>query len=242
VVHTNLDDAKLAIRERIWSLLEQAGVVELGVHGRIPDFEGAAAAAERLAAQPYWRDAQVVKVVPDTAQLPVRILALEHGKLVYMAAPKLAIELPFYELDPHELAVPPAEAARKETAAQLARSVDVADMRPVDLIVTSSVAVNHDGARLGKGAGYSDIEAALLTDGGLLTDRTVIVTTVHDLQVVAGELPEAAHDFHVDYIVTPSRVIACDAPKRPSGLAWSQLTTAQIAAMPVLARMATSAG
>lgn len=37
-------------------------------------------------------------------------------------------------------------------------------MRPVDIVVCGSVAVNRAGVRLGKGTGYSDIEAGLITD------------------------------------------------------------------------------
>jgi 5-formyltetrahydrofolate cyclo-ligase len=109
-------------------------------------------------------------------------------------------------------------------------------MRPVDLVVSGSVAVNHQGARLGKGAGYSDIEVALLAEAGLLRPETVIVTTIHDLQVVDEPLPETEHDFSVDLIVTPSQVIACGPPRRPTGLYWDHLDPGQISAIPVLAQ------
>jgi 5-formyltetrahydrofolate cyclo-ligase len=46
------------------------------------------------------------------------------------------------------------------------------------------------GARPGRGAGYSDIEVVLLTEAGLIGLSTVIVTTVHPLQVIDGPLPE----------------------------------------------------
>ena len=95
--------AKQAVRERVWSQLEQAGVVEPGVRGYIPAFEGADQAAERLADLPVWQLAQILEVAPDRAQLPVRIRALHDGKLVYMAAPKLATPEPFYLLDPRNL-------------------------------------------------------------------------------------------------------------------------------------------
>jgi 5-formyltetrahydrofolate cyclo-ligase len=39
---------------------------------------------------------------------------LRDGKLLYMAIPRLADDLPFYVLDPARLAVPPAEAASRE--------------------------------------------------------------------------------------------------------------------------------
>lgn len=79
--------AKQAFRERVWSALEAARVVEPSVAGYIPNFQGAERADRRLAALPAWQWARVLKIVPDRAQLPVRILALEQGKLVYMAAP-----------------------------------------------------------------------------------------------------------------------------------------------------------
>jgi 5-formyltetrahydrofolate cyclo-ligase len=41
-------------------------------------------------------------------------------------------------------------------------------MRRVQTVVCGSVAVNRTGARLGKGARYSDIEVTLLTEAGLI--------------------------------------------------------------------------
>jgi 5-formyltetrahydrofolate cyclo-ligase len=233
-----IDLAKQAIRERVWSRLEAAHVVEPGVTGYIPTFDGADHAATRLAALPIWSRAQVIKAVPDQAQQPVRKRALEDGKLVYMAASRLATDKPFYLLDPHTLSVPAAEVAEHRAAARIAPTVDLSEMQPIDLIVVGSVAVNDGGARLGKGAGYADLEVGLLAEAGLLSERTVIATTVHELQVLEDELPEMAHDFRVDVIVTPQRVIWCGSPKRPAGLDWSILRPEQIAAIPVLARRA----
>jgi 5-formyltetrahydrofolate cyclo-ligase len=96
---------------------------------------------------------------------------------------------------PNRLTVPPAEAATKEVAARLARRVDVGDMQPIDLVICGSVAVNHRGVRLGKGSGYSDIEVALLAEAGLLSDRTTIVTAVHELQVLDDELQRQIMTF-----------------------------------------------
>ena len=95
--------------------------------------------------------------------------------------------------------------------------------------------------RLGKGAGYSDIEVALLQEAGLIGPDTVITTTVHPLQVIGEALPETEHDFSVDLIVTPDEVIACEPQRRPTGLYWNNLTPAKIAAIPVLAARAAAA-
>lgn len=230
-----IDQAKQAVRERVWAALEDAHVVAPGVHGRIPAFTGADDAAARLAGLAVWRSARVVKAVPDTAQRPVRALALEAGKLLYVAVPMLADALPFYQLNPRDLSVPPEDAAGMEVTARIADKVGVAQMQPVQLVVCGSVAVNREGVRLGKGAGYSDIEVALLQEAGLIGPDTTIVTTVHSIQLIDGPLPETEHDFSVDLIVTPDTVVECGPRRRPPGLVWEHLTAEKIAAIPALA-------
>ncbi|MFJ8807638.1 5-formyltetrahydrofolate cyclo-ligase [Streptomyces sp. NPDC102490] len=231
----SLDHAKQAVRTQVWDALTTAeAVYDTFVHGRIPHFKGAEQAAARLAALPVWQRASVVKAVPDKAQLPVRARALEEGKTVYMAVPKLATPKPFYLLDPAALTVAPVEAATSRTAAAIAPTVEVDALRPLDLIVLGSVAVNRNGARIGKGAGYSDIEFALLTEAGLVTPETVVITTVHPLQVTETPIPTTDHDVGVDLIVTPDETITCPNPHRPSGVDWSALTREKIAAIPAL--------
>jgi 5-formyltetrahydrofolate cyclo-ligase len=133
--------------------------------------------------------------------------------------PRLAKLKPFYPLDPAELSAPYDEVATGDGADRLVETIGVDEMQPVDLIVCGSVAVNRSGARLGKGAGYSDIEFGLLAEAGLIRPETTIVTTVHQLQVVEEELTEAEHDFRVDLIVTPDELIRRGRPaKRPSSL------------------------
>ncbi|MBQ0983677.1 5-formyltetrahydrofolate cyclo-ligase [Streptomyces sp. F63] len=230
------DQAKQRIRRQVWDALTKANAVhDTSVYGRIPNFKGAEQAAARLASLPQWRAARVVKAVPDKAQLAVRAMALADGKTVFMAVPKLATPRPFYLLDPARLAVAPIEAAASRTAAAVAPTVEVDEMRPIDLVVLGSVAVNREGVRIGKGAGYSDLEFALLAEAGLVTAETVVVTTVHPLQVVDGPIPAGDHDAGVDLIVTPDDVIACSAPHRPAGLLWDRLPPEKIAAIPALA-------
>jgi 5-formyltetrahydrofolate cyclo-ligase len=230
------DDAKQAARERVWASLDQAGqALPPGAHDRIPNFRGRDTAASRLAGLPAWQSARVIKANPDKAQHPVRIAALDAGKLLYMAVPRLATVEPFYHLDPAALTVPVADAVTSDGAASHAARIAVENMQPVDLVICGTVAVNHSGTRIGKGAGYSDIEIALLTEAGLIGPHTTIVTTVHDLQVVDADLPETEHDFRVDLIITPTQVIRCDPHPRPRGLYWEHLTSAKIAAIPALA-------
>ncbi len=168
----------------------------------------------------------------------MRVRALRENKLVYMAVPKLADQLPFFRLDPAELGDEAAQLAAHRAAARRAPKTSVAGMCPVALIVCGTVAVNLQGVRVGKGAGYSDIEVGLLAETGLIGPATTIVTTVHELQVVDQPLPQDEHDFTVDYIVSPHEIIYGGAAYRHPGLVWPNLRQEQIAAIPVLATMA----
>ncbi len=235
----NAAQAKQEVRERIWALLERERAVKApGVEGRIPNFVGSEAAADQLALLPEWQAAGVLKANPDKAQLPVRARALDNGKLLYMAVPRLADELPFFLLDPKVLSAPPLEAASSRGAFTAARKAAVDELQPVDLVICGSVAVNRQGVRVGKGGGFSDVEVALLVEAGLLGPGTTIATTVHSLQVVDDPLPETEHDFSVDLIVTPDEVIPCGLPRRPPGIIWEHLDEEKIAAIPVLGAMA----
>lgn len=197
---------KQAIREEVWDLLEQHGAAPPGVHGHIPDFVGAEAAAQQLTKLPEWQQARVIMANPDRAQLPVRIAALNAGKLVYMAVPRLAGPKPFYRLDPTELDTPYDEAATSDGAAHHAPTIDVNEIQPVDLIVCGSVAVNRNGARLGKGAGYTDTEVQMLNSAGLVRLYTAVATTVHALQIIDATIPEDDRDIRVGIVAEPEHV------------------------------------
>ncbi|MDQ7909105.1 5-formyltetrahydrofolate cyclo-ligase [Phytohabitans sp. ZYX-F-186] len=227
--------AKQEIREQTWSLLERHNAVEPGVSGHIPAFVGADAAAARLTTLTAWSTAHTIKANPDRAQLPVRALALQGGKTVYMAVPNLATIRPFYLLDPATLPIPPTEAAAHQAAATFAPTIAVENVPGIDLIVCGSVAVNATGARIGKGAGYSDLELGLLADAGKIGTNTTIVTTVHPLQIIDRPIPETAHDFRVDAIITPETIITCPGSRRPAGILWDHLPEGKITAIPVLA-------
>ncbi|HZR12479.1 MAG TPA: 5-formyltetrahydrofolate cyclo-ligase [Acidimicrobiia bacterium] len=238
-------DRKAGLRDDVWAALTDAKVARFpGAYNRIPNFVGAEAAAERLRELDVWRDARTVKANPDSPQWPVRQRALEDGKTLYMAVPRLAEDKPFFLLDPAHLADAPRTASSIKGAARSARAVDVEELDAVDLVVTGCVAVSEDGARLGKGGGFSDLELAVAAEAGLVDARTRIVTTVHDLQVVpAGVIPRAEHDFLLDVIVTPTRVVAARhrGRRRSPRVRWDELTDEKIAAIPLLQRLRGSA-
>jgi len=188
---------KQALRERVWDELEESGEARFPFppHGRIPNYAGADAAADRLGDLEAWTGAATLKANPDAPQLPARRGALDAGKTVYMAVPRLRDERCFYRLDPAELADPDA-AATVSGVADHAEQVGPEAVGHVDLVLVGSVAVTEDGARVGKGEGYSDLEFAVLSDLGLVDDATTVVTTVHERQVVDDEVPATTTTFH----------------------------------------------
>jgi 5-formyltetrahydrofolate cyclo-ligase len=228
---------KQSLRERVWDALEDEGVARFPFppHGRIPNFAGADAAADRLTETGAWQRAETVKANPDAPQLPVRRAALRAGKTVYMAVPRLRDERCFLELDPEVLDDYDA-ATTVSGIGEHGRQVGPDEMPAVDLVVSGSVAVDESGARVGKGEGFSDLEWAVLRELGLVDGETPVATTVHELQVRDEGWEVDAHDVTLDLVVTPERVVETGAAVKPAGLDWSLLSEADVAEMPVLER------
>jgi 5-formyltetrahydrofolate cyclo-ligase len=229
---------KQALRERVWDDLEESGEARFPFppHGRIPNFAGASEAADRLAATDEWARAETIKANPDAPQLPVRRAALRAGKTVYVAVPRLRDEQCFRRLDP--------ETIRDYDAATTVSGIDEygtpvgpGEMERIDLIVSGSVAVSERGERVGKGEGYSDLEFAVLRRVGLVDDDTTTATTVHERQVVDGDVPTTAHDVPMDLVVTPDRTVRTDAAGKPSEIEWDALSADRIEEIPVLQRL-----
>lgn len=235
-----VNEAKHAIRERVWAALSEQKLARFpGARGRIPNVVGAEAAAELLRGTEAWQCARTLKCNPDAAQWPVRQRALEDGKTVYMAVPRLAEANPFFLLDPDDLGATPRKASSIKGATGAGKTVGVDDLEPVDLVVTGCVAVAVDGARLGKGGGFSDLEFAVASEAGLVAPGTPVVTTVHEQQLLAdGEIPVTDHDVRLDLVVTADRVVTCTGGARqPGRVRWDELTEEKIAAIPLLGRL-----
>ena len=243
---------KWVIRKRTWDYMEENDIARQPrpVHHRIPNFDGAADAAVRLATLPEFERASVVKVNPDTPQRPVRQLVLSRDKMLLTPQPRLrtgffstltvADNLP----DGGEKTID--ALTNSKGVAQYGTPVGLDAEYTVDLVVVGSTAVcPRTGARVGKGEGFAELEWGILSlQGNLDAATTPVVTTVHDCQVVedmpAGGLTK--HDVPVDIIVTPTRVIrvgeggggeTSKLPK-PSGVFWDLLSPQKLAQIRVL--------
>jgi len=203
--------AKEDVRMRIWRLMEAKGIATFPkpIFHRIPNFIGAEKAAQKLRELPEYKAAKVVFCTPDSPQRPVREVALKDDKTVVMATPRL--KKGFLLLNPKTIPKNRIfEASTIPGAFRHGHSIEPSKVK-IDLSVAGSVAVSLDGGRLGKGKGYSDQEYAILKSAGSLSLKTVVVTTVHDVQVVE-EIPRDEWDVPVDVIVTSSKIMRTRKP------------------------------
>ena len=177
--------------------------------------------------------AEVIKVNPDAPQSHVRRIVLEQGKRLIMPTPRISSG--FLLLEPKQI---PRQLVRRAVsiagAFKLARSIPLSELPPVDFIVAGSVAVSKEGARIGKGEGYSELEYGVLREIGLVNEGTKIATTVHDCQILQPFQTEE-HDLPVDYVLTPTRMIETRTPlPRPRGIYWEKVTADMLRKIPIL--------
>jgi 5-formyltetrahydrofolate cyclo-ligase len=230
--------SKQDLRERVWDTLEERGEARFPYppHDRIPNFAGSQAAADRLAELPAWQDATAIKANPDAPQLPVRRRALKAGKTVYMAVPRLRDADCFLRLDPTEIDDLD-DAATIGGSAAAGVQVAPSEVENIDLVVSGSVAVNTEGARVGKGEGYSDLEFAILRAFDRVDEATTTVSTVHEIQLRDEPIETSAHDVPMDVLVTPDRRIRTAAGQKPAGIDWAALPEEKVDAIPILQRL-----
>ncbi|XP_034535954.1 methenyltetrahydrofolate synthase domain-containing protein isoform X3 [Notolabrus celidotus] len=233
---------KWDIRQKIWDYIEEKNLANFPrpVHNRIPNFKGAFTACNKVSELQVFSKTNEVKVDPDKTLEGVRMAALQARKTLLVPTPRLRTGL-FNKITPPQ-------GATKEQLRICASAQGVKDFSvpvgldakvKVDLVVVGSVAVSEKGVRIGKGEGFADMEYGMMVSMGAVDESTVVVTVVHDCQVV--DIPEElreSHDLTVDYILTPTRVIQtnCQSPK-PLGIIWNKLNTEKLQKIPILKKL-----
>src|SRR5258707_12188502 len=192
--------SKDEVRKEVWKAMDREGVSRFpGAEGRIPNFAGARLAAEKLAGNRLWKRARTIKANPDSPQTHARRLALEEGKTVIMAVPRLRDPPPFRGLDPKKLSKQAVkEAATIKGALRHGRVVALDDLPEIDFVLCGSVAVNLSGDRIGKGGGYHDLEYGILVHAGKIDGPTTGATTVHPLQILRQNRMGTSHYLPCD--------------------------------------------
>lgn len=201
-------------------------------YGKIPSFLGSRVAAMKIAKRSFFREAKVIYSTPDLPQRHLREAALEAGKTLVMALPRFR---GFSIVNGRD--VPPRRAGFAATvrgALAYGRRVRVPEGLKVDVFVMGSVAVDEKGGRLGRGDGSHDLEYAILRELRLVDDETVVVTTVHDVQLIP-EVPMHYHDVPIDYIATPKRLIRAEGGyRKPRGVFWDMVDSELMERIPLL--------
>lgn len=231
---------KWVIRKRIWDLMEARNFAQnpRPVHHRIPNYVGASAAAKKMAGLEVFRDADCVKVNPDSPQKEVRFLTLTGGKKLLTPQPRLRTG--FFSVLESSILSPNSikEACTSVGVAKYGRPIGLDEKIKVDLIVIGSVAVDpKTGARLGKGEGFAELEYGMLRYMGAIDDSTPVVTSVHGCQLV-DDIPVEKlliHDVPVDIICTPTQIIFTNTKiPKPQGIYWDKLSPEKLGQIRIL--------
>ncbi|CAF99528.1 unnamed protein product, partial [Tetraodon nigroviridis] len=210
----------------------------IGPFPGFPPTQGAPAACSRVPELQVFSQAAEVKVDPDKPLQGARLAVLQARKTLLVPTPRLRTGL-FNKITPprgaskEQLRICSSSQGVKEFSLPVGLDATV----KVDLVVVGSVAVSEKGFRIGKGEGFADMEYGMMASMGAVSDSTVVVTIVHDCQVV--NIPEElvdSHDLTVDYILTPTQVIKtnCQHPK-PQGIIWSKAE--KLEKVPILQRL-----
>ncbi|MEZ0346672.1 MAG: 5-formyltetrahydrofolate cyclo-ligase [Infirmifilum sp.] len=221
----NYQREKENIRREIWTTLEKYEVVTSPrpCYGKIPGFIGSHNIQLRLVKLDAFRQAETVYTTPDVSLRVLREESLKRGKRIVLSLPALRgyILLDPSKLSPNKYGF----ASTLRGALATGERIKWPEGISFDLVALGSVAVNTNGGRLGRGDGIHDLEYAILRELHAITEKTPVVTAVHDLQVVEKKIPMLQHDVPVDYILTPTRLIATSSPYlKPPGIIWEQLS------------------
>jgi len=238
---------KEKLRNQVWSLLESQELVEdypPSCFGKIPHFLGSNYAAKKVTHLREFKTAQVIKVNPSLAQMQLRFLILMKGKTLLVPSPSLDTDF-FYLLNQEREEIPKNKAHKWKTKKGANKFGEVllddwSKIAKIDMYVVGSVVVSPDGTRLGKGMGYAELEWGILYELGMVDQSTVVLTTVHDQQIIKtkdfDKSCSAIHDLPVDIIVTPTRYIRVQQrqQKPEVGILWDELSPEMITSSPIL--------
>jgi len=209
---------KWDVRCHVWGLMERQNLARSPrpVQNRIPNFEGAETAAFALSKLRIFKRSKNIVITPDPSLKPIRELALTQNKDLYVPTPEFKDGFFWLFKDGSKEPEKVSEMVSFNGMSQWGLPVSLKDDIKVDMIVIGSVAVDGEtGAHIGTGNGFSDSVHAILRTLGSATQRTKVVTVVHDAQVlqITQSTHLELHDVPVQVIVTPTRVIYTSSKK-----------------------------
>ncbi|XP_047566950.1 methenyltetrahydrofolate synthase domain-containing protein isoform X3 [Lutra lutra] len=232
--------SKQDVRQQIWDYMESQNLADFPrpVHHRIPNFKSK---KTLLVPTPRLRTGLFNKITPPPGATKdlLRTCATSQGVRSYSTPVGLDSRVLVDLVVVGSVAVSEkashAPSAQPSAGPPRSPQYGTGSARPRPLPGTAGL-FRRQGWRIGKGEGYADLEYAMMVSMGAVSQKTPVVTIVHDCQVV--DIPEALledHDLTVDYILTPTRVIAtgCEHPK-PTGIIWSKISCEVMGKIPIL--------
>ncbi|XP_058442970.1 methenyltetrahydrofolate synthase domain-containing protein [Malaya genurostris] len=234
---------KRTIRLETWQKIKDQKLSPLRrftVFNKIPNFAGSEKAAELLGETEEFKKANSIKVNIDMAQEPIKLEVIKAHKTLFVPpaqkSPNVYAKIKNCDPDVLDLAVQK-KIIKLQGAEDTFEEIGINGVEKLDMIVVGSCAVDRRGHRIGKGNGYVDLDVGILTYLGVITKDTVIVTTVHDVQLY-DTLPDnlfQSYDLPLDLIVTPTEVIRINKRlSRPTGIEWNLLSSRRLEIVPVL--------
>ncbi|GIY79775.1 methenyltetrahydrofolate synthase domain-containing protein [Caerostris darwini] len=234
-----MDITKESIRQQIWSYFETSNIARYPIpaYNRIPNFAGAEKACSKVKKLKEYRTAKIVKVNHDTPQKHVRFLTLQGSKRLLVPTPHLREGLLNWILVSPKAGKHSLRESSTCLGFKSSLKLKLDTKIKIDLVILGSVAVSPKGHRIGEGEGFADMEFVMLATTGAVNSETVVVTIVHDCQVLDSMPDElfGEHDVPVDIILTPTKLIRCK-PRlpKPTRIIWSLLSEEKIAQIPIL--------
>ncbi|CAH2324097.1 methenyltetrahydrofolate synthase domain-containing isoform X1 [Pelobates cultripes] len=247
--------SKSDIRKEVWDYIEKNDLADFPrpVHNRIIYFKVYQHECQVSQNCKVLECVSTVKIDPDSPHNNARFLTLDAHKILLVPKPRPRKGL-FYRI------IPPNRAGKEmlkmcstpQGVYNYGVPVSLDDRISVDLVVLNGerIAVNEGRAplsvqgehrcwRIGKGEGFADLEHAMMMAMEAVTEDTVVVTIVHDCQVL--DFPEdllGEHNLTVDYILTPTRIIKTDCKRpKPEGIIWSKITWEMMKKIPILKKL-----
>jgi 5-formyltetrahydrofolate cyclo-ligase len=218
------------LRRAVWGRLAEVAKPDSRFHLDFasfnPDFEGSRRCVDAIRRTPEYRDARTIVAMADNSLEGFREQALGEGKRLVVCTH--ALSRGFVLLRGKKVASEYRPmAATLDGMERFGKQLSYAELRasgPLDLVVSGAAAVSRQGVHFGKGHGYLELAWGLLAEMGLVGQKTPVIVSVHDCQVVGEVVPRAAYDVTVDVIVTPGALIRCEPLPKPARLFSDRLS------------------
>lgn len=186
--------------------------------------------AEIIRRQDSYRTATAIFITPEPLLLQARINCLQDGKTLLMPGPGLKDD--FFLLEGKTIPfVKRLVAVTPQGLAEFGRPMPLAALAgfAINLLLTTAVAIDQQGNRLGDGNGFFDLSYAILAAAEALAIPHSILAVIDSNNLRQDTLPRDPWDIRMHGTVTPAGVITHNTtPETPPRIYWQALPEKRI--------------